>query len=98
MEEIEIVSVELKPGVPEDGLKLAVAPGGRSEADRLTVLVKPPIEVMETVALADPPCATEPEVGLTLMVKSGAGGAAVTVKERAALRVFPSPVPVIVIV
>ena len=61
----------MKLGVPEDGLKLAVAPEGRPDVDRLTVLVKPPIEVMETVAPADPPCATEPEVGLTLMVKSG---------------------------
>ena len=68
---MEIVSVESKLGVPDGRLKLAVAPEGRSEADRLTVSVKPPIEVMETVAPADPPCATEPEVGLTLMVKSG---------------------------
>ena len=40
-------------------------------------MVKPSIEVMETVTTADPPCTTESEVGPTLMAKSG--GAAVTV-------------------
>jgi len=90
------VSVEVKLGVPEDGLKLAVAPEGRPEVDRLTVLAKPPIEVMETVAPADPPCTTEPEVGLTLMVKSGTT-AAVTVKVQVVVWVFPPPVPVMVI-
>jgi hypothetical protein len=38
---VEIVSVESKLGVPDDRLKLAVAPEGRPEADRLTVSVKP---------------------------------------------------------
>jgi hypothetical protein len=85
VESVEIVSVELKLGVHEDGLKVGAAPDGRPEADRLTVSVKPPIEVMETVAPADPPCTTEPEIGLTLMVKSGTGGAAVTVREKVAL-------------
>jgi hypothetical protein len=70
---VEIVRVELKLGVPEDGLKLAVAPKGRPEADKLTALLKPSTEVSETVALVDPPCATDPEVGLTLMMKSGTG-------------------------
>jgi hypothetical protein len=41
VEAVEIVSVEVKLGVPEAGLKLAVAPDGRPEADRLTVSVKP---------------------------------------------------------
>jgi hypothetical protein len=50
-----MVSVEVKLGVPEDGLKLAVAPDGRPEADRLTVSLNPAMEVMETVALVDPP-------------------------------------------
>jgi hypothetical protein len=71
----------VKLGVPEGGVKVAVAPDGRPEADRLTVSVKPPIEVMETVATADPPCTADPDVGLTLMAKSGAGGTTdVTVK------------------
>ena len=69
--------VELKLGVPEDGLKLAVAPDGRPVAVRLTVLVNPAIDEMETVAVVDPPWATDPEAGLTVMVKSATGGAAV---------------------
>jgi hypothetical protein len=70
---VEIVRVELKLGVPEDGLKLAVAPKGRPEADKLTALLKPSTEVSETVVLVDPPCTTDPDVGLTPIVKSGTG-------------------------
>jgi hypothetical protein len=70
---VEIVRTEVKVGVPEGGVKVAVAPDGRPEADKLTVLLKPSIEVSETVALVDPPCTTDPDVGLTSIVKSGTG-------------------------
>ena len=69
----------MKLGVPDNGLKLAVAPEGRPEADRLTVLLKPSIEETETVAVADSPCTADPEDGLTLTEKSGTPTAA-TVK------------------
>ena len=95
---VEIVSVEVKLGVPEAGAKVAAAPEGRPEADKLTVSLKPSTEVSETVAATDPPWTADPELGLTLMVKSGTGGTAVTVKEKVVLWVFPPPVPVIVIV
>ena len=55
VEAVDIVSVELKLGVPEDGLKLAGAPVGRPDADRLTVSLKPSTEVSETVAVTDSP-------------------------------------------
>lgn len=60
----------MKLGVPLSGEKLAVAPDGRPEADRLTVLLKLSTEVSETVAATDSPWMTDPELGLTLM-KSG---------------------------
>ena len=94
------MSVEMKLGVPDVGLKLAVAPDGRPEADRLTVLLNPSIDETETVVVLDPPCTTEPEVGLTLMVKSGTPGTTtvVTVKAKVYVWVFSPPVPVIVMV
>ena len=76
---MEIVSAESKPGIPEGGAKLAVAPEGRPEADRLTVSLKPPTGASETVAITDTPWTADPDVGLTLTEKSGTT-AAVTVK------------------
>ena len=79
VEAVEIVSADVKLGVPDGGVKVAVAPVGRPEAVRLTVLLKPPTEASETVAAAvDPPWTADPESGLTLMVKSG--GTAPTAK------------------
>ena len=52
---MEIVSVEVKLGAPDDGVKVAVAPDGRPDAVRLTVLLKPLTEVSETAVLADTP-------------------------------------------
>ena len=72
--EVEIVRVELKLGVPEDGLRLAIAPDGRPRVERLTVEVNPPVGERETIAVTGPPCTTDPELGLTLMLKSGDGG------------------------
>ena len=42
---MEISSVEVKLGAPDDGAKVAVAPDGRPDAVRLTVLLKPLTEV-----------------------------------------------------
>ena len=92
---VDIVSVELKPGVPEDGLKVAVTPAGRPEADRVTVSPNVSTRETDTVVLTDSPCTAEPEVGLTEMLKSGA---AVTVSWKVVLCVFPPPVPVRVMV
>ena len=53
----EIVTVELPlPGAAmELGLKLAVTPDGKPEADRVTAELKPPVMVVETVLLAELP-------------------------------------------
>jgi hypothetical protein len=37
VEEVEMVTVLVNVGSPEDGLKLADAPDGKPEADRVTV-------------------------------------------------------------
>ena len=76
------MSAEVKLGVPDNGLKATDAPEGRPEADKLTALLKPSIEETETVAVFDPPCTADPEVGLTLMLKSGTGGTTASVTVR----------------
>lgn len=74
------VSVEL-PGAPtEAGLKLAVTPAGKPEADRATAELKPPSAEIETVVLADAPWVTDKLEGARLTVKS-AGWTALTVME-----------------
>jgi hypothetical protein len=83
---VEIVSVDVKLGVPDDGEKLAVAPNGRPDADKLTALLNPATDPRDTVVVVDPPCKTDPEVGLTPMVKSGAVGGAAA--DRLTVRVF----------
>jgi hypothetical protein len=75
-EEVEIVIVELAlpfaGGVTDEGLKLAVAPEGKPDADSEIVLLKLFREITVTVAVAELPWVTEPDVGLTLKEKSGA--------------------------
>ena len=66
-----MVIVELKSGVPDEGLKLAEAPEGSPEAERETVLLKPLIRETETVAPTELPRCTDPDEGLTLRLKSG---------------------------
>ena len=53
----EKVRVELPlPGAPiEAGLKLAVTPAGRPEAESDTAELKPPLTVVETVVLPELP-------------------------------------------
>jgi hypothetical protein len=68
------VRVELPlPGAAiELGLKLAVTPVGRPEADSDTAELKPPVRVVEIVLLAEPPWVTDTLDGDALNVKSGA--------------------------
>jgi len=75
---VEIFRLEVKAGVPEAGVKVAVVPSGRPEAERVTAWAKPCNGVTETWAATDPACCAEPEVGSTDTAKSGMG-AAVTV-------------------
>src|SRR5258708_1941700 len=67
------VSVELPaPGAAiEVGLKAAVTPEGRPEADRAMALLKPPETVVVTVVVPVEPCTTETEPGEAEIVKSG---------------------------
>jgi hypothetical protein len=68
---VEIFRVDMKVGVPEDGLKLAVASDGRPEADKLTDSLKPPEPVTEMATIVDPPGVTEIDAGLELIVNAG---------------------------
>jgi len=69
----EKVSVELPlPGAAIDaGLKLAVTPVGRPDADKDTIELNPPLTVVETVVLLELPWATDRLAGETLIAKSG---------------------------
>ena len=68
------VSVELPlPGAAiELGLKLAVTPAGRPEADNATDELKPPLVDVEMVALPEEPWVTDKLVGEAATLKSGA--------------------------
>jgi len=48
--EVDIVMVLVNVGLPEEGLKPAVAPLGRPDAERLTDCVAPLVRVTVTVA------------------------------------------------
>src|SRR4051794_22217305 len=67
------VTVEVpEPGAAiEAGLKEAVTPAGRPEAEREMAELKPPETAVVTVTLPEPPCAIDAEVGAAAMVKSG---------------------------
>jgi hypothetical protein len=69
----EKVRVELPlPGAAiEAGLKLAVTPEGRPDADKDTVALNPPLTVIETVVLPELPWVTDRLAGETLIAKSG---------------------------
>src|SRR5579859_1544670 len=93
------VSVELPlPGTAiEVGLKLAVTPDGRPEAERETAELKPPLTVVEIVELPEAPCVTERLTGGALTVKLGVA-AALMVSETVMVCVTPPPVAVMVTV
>jgi len=93
------VRVELPfPGAAMDaGLKLAVTPAGNPEADNEIAELNPPVAVVETVVLPEPPWATVRLAGETLKPKSGVA-AALIVNETEAVWVFPPPLAVTVTV
>jgi hypothetical protein len=76
------VRVELPlPGAAiEVGLKLAVTPAGRPEADNEIAELNPPLTEVEIVLLPDVPWATDKLVGEALKVKLGVA-VAVIVRE-----------------
>jgi hypothetical protein len=80
----ERVSVELPlPGAAIDaGLKVAVTPKGRLDADKDTVELNPPLTEVETVVLPEVPWATDRLAGEALIAKSGVA-AALTVRATA---------------
>src|SRR5258708_34473053 len=62
----------LLPGAPiEVGLKLAVTPAGRPEADNEIAELSPPLTVVEMVVLPELPWVTDKLPGEALSVKSG---------------------------
>lgn len=69
----EKVKVELPfPGAAMlPGLKLAVTPEGRPEADNEIAELNPPLTEVVIVLVADPPCATDTLVGEALTLKLG---------------------------
>jgi len=71
------VSVELPlPGAAmEAGLKLAVTPEGKPEAESDTAELNPPLIAVEIVLLAVPPCVTDTLAGEALNVKFGVAAA-----------------------
>ena len=71
------VSVELPlPGAAIDaGLKLAVTPVGKPEAESETAELKPPLTVVEIVVLPELPWMTERLAGDALSVKLGEAAA-----------------------
>ena len=60
------------------GLKMTVVPEGAPLADRLMVLLKPPLTVVLTVELPLPPRATLTEASAALMAKLGVVTVSVT--------------------
>jgi len=62
--------VDDPPAVTEAGLKDAVAPVGRPDAENDTDSAVPEVTAVLTVAVVDPPAVTVPEVGLTESEKS----------------------------
>lgn len=89
---------EPEPGeAMEVGLKAAVTPLGRPEAESAIAELNPPETAVVMVELPVPPCATETAVGEADNVKAGVA-VAVTVSEMVAVCVMLPPVPVTVMV
>ena len=87
-----------EPGAAMDvGLKAAVTPVGRPDADSAIAESKPPETVVVMVEVPVAPWTTETEVGEAASVNAGTG-ADVTVSEIVAVCVMLSPVPLTVMV
>src|SRR5579859_3047172 len=67
---LDSVRVLLPPAVTDAGLKDAVTPAGRPEADSAADSAVPETRAVETVAVAAEPAVTEPEVGEAAIEKS----------------------------
>jgi hypothetical protein len=67
------VSVRVLLPVAGFGLKVAVTPPGRPDAERVTLPVNPPMSLTVTVLTPDAPCATVRVFGLAASVKPGGG-------------------------
>jgi len=74
------------------GLKMTVVPEGAPLADKLMVLLKPPLTVVVMVELPWAPCATLTEAGAALMAKLSVVTVSVTYVECW----IPPPLPVTV--
>ena len=74
VEAVAMVSVEDAPEVTEAGLKLAVAPDGRPDADSVTDSADPDVTAVPTDTVAEEPWLTDPDVGDAEIEKSSAGG------------------------
>jgi hypothetical protein len=70
LEPVVTVRVELPPAVTDVGLKLALAPDGRPETERLTLWALPDVTAVLMVVLAEPPWVAEMLPGLAAMEKS----------------------------
>jgi len=80
-----------EPGAGEvTGLKVAVTPVGRPEADHVIAASNPPERTAATVVLPLPPCCTVTEPGEMLMLKFGVGP---VVLERTLSRPTPLGLP-----
>jgi hypothetical protein len=91
------VEVPLPGAAMDEGLKLAVTPAGRPDAERATAELKPPLTVVETDELPEVPCVTERLAGEAVIVKLGEA-AALTVRVTVVVWVTPPPVAVTVTV
>jgi hypothetical protein len=84
------VELPLPAAAIEVGLKLAVTPAGRPEADNEIAELNPPLTVVEIVLLPDAPWTTDKLVGEALSVKLGVA-VAVIVREMVVLCAVPPP-------
>ena len=74
VELVAIVRVLFVPEVAVAGLKVAVAPVGRPEADRVTDCAAPEVTAVLIVVVAADPALTLPDVGDAATEKSFVGG------------------------
>jgi len=70
------------------GLKAAVTPAGRPEADKATVLLNPPVEVTVIVLVLLAPCARLTEFGAAAIVNPVVTGPASVIANTTTSRVF----------